>query len=132
MTRSKKLAIASFLTIFLVGIVLGLVLERFVLENCPAKQPKGDPSDFIYKKFTERLSLDEEQKSELKRLLAEIKEQHRQIRKQDHKKYKTIQQEFDAAFRTILTEEQLVIYEQMVKEFEERMKRAKRKRHTKD
>ena len=82
-------------------------------------RPPEDPHDFLFQKFTTELALDETQKTVLKSLLDVIKEKHHQIRRDNRKKYKTIQEEFDRNFREILTEEQLIKYDLLVKEFEE-------------
>ena len=129
MIKSKKLALASFLTVFLIGLVLGIILERLVLDNSHSKRRRHDPGDFIFKKFTERLSLEEEQKVELKALLADIKEKHRGLRKENRTHYKAFQEEFNADFRKILTEQQIVLFDELLKEFEKKRSRDRNKRH---
>ena len=128
MIRSKKLALVSFLTIFLAGLVLGVVLERLVIDKCQAKRQPSDPGEFLFQKFTTELSLDETQKLELRKLLADIKEKHRHIRKENRTQYKIIQEEFNTDFRKILSEEQLILFDQLVQEFEEKRARDKHNR----
>lgn len=128
MNQSKKMALVSFLAIFLFGLAVGVVVDRYVFENSHKPERRHDPSDFLFHKFSDNLSLDENQKLELKRLLEEIKEKHRAIRKSDRGRYNEIKKEFDDDFRKILTPDQVTKYNQMVKEFEEKRARVEAKR----
>ncbi len=128
MNQSKKAALVSFLVIFLFGIAIGVIADRYVFDKKQGTRHHQDPSDFLFRKFSERLALDENQKVELRRLLEEIKEKHREIRKSDRRRYDEIKTAFDSAFRKILTPEQVTTYDQMVKEFEEKRARQELKR----
>jgi len=128
MNQSKKMALVSFLAIFLFGIALGVVADRYVFQKRHEPRHRHNSGDFLFRKFSEKLSLDENQKVELRRLLEEIKEKHHEIRKADRQRYNKIKTEFNAAFRQILTPEQAIKYDQMVKEFEEKRAREESKR----
>ena len=126
MTPSKKIAILSFITIFIAGIAVGVVLEDFVFNKKRDEHQRRDPNDFLFVKFTKELSLTTVQQDSLKSMLNKIKEKHKRMNKQRFEDYEQIRLEFNKEFRKILDEEQTIRYDQMVQEFE-----ARRKNHSK-
>ena len=131
MIRSKKLASISFLAIFFFGMAIGVVLERFVFDDHYPGRHGHDPGKYLFNKFSKELSLDEDQKTRLKKLLEEIREKHRRIRDANRRQYDEIRSEFDLAFRRILTPEQLEKYEQLVQKFKAARERYEQKREEK-
>ncbi len=127
MIRSKKLAFVSFLAVFLLGMVLGVVLERFVFSADYHGRRRHGPSEYLFNKFSKELALDEEQKNQLEKLLKEIGDKHRRIRDANKQQYAKIRSEFDASFRQVLTHDQLEKYERLVQEFEAARKRYRQK-----
>ncbi len=126
MLSSQKLALLSIITTFFVGMVLGVVVERFVFDKRPEKH--HDINEHLLDKFTEELSLTPAQQDTLKVMLDEIKEKHREVRRQSYQEYKRIREEFEQKFSSILTQDQAARYKEMVEEFErEREKHKKRK-----
>ena len=126
MLSSQKLALLSIITTFFVGMVLGVVVERFVFDKRPEKH--RDINEHLLDKFTEELSLTPAQQDTLKVMLDEIKEKHREVRRQSYQEYKRIREEFEQKFSSILTQDQAARYKEMIEEFErEREKYKKRK-----
>lgn len=126
MLSSKKFALLSIITTFLVGVALGVVVERFVFDTHHKYDKRDDPNEHIMQKFTTELSLTPAQQDTLAMLLDDIKEKHRALRKERHKEYERIRKEFEQEFSSILDERQAARYEEMVREYErEREERRK-------
>ncbi len=121
MMSSKSKALVIFITIFIAGIAVGVLLDNLVLDKKDRRR-HGDPNEYLFKKFTTELSLTTDQQDTLKTLLDDIKKKHRMLGEKRREEYDSIRQEFDTKFREILTSEQLIHYDEIVKEFEERSK----------
>lgn len=127
MIPSKKIAILSFITVFIAGIAVGVVLEDLVLDKKRHENRRQNANDILFDKFTNELSLTEIQQDSLKNILDDFKEKHKRLNKKRFEDFHKIRNEFDIEFRKILDETQLLRYEQMVKEFEERRSKRSKK-----
>ena len=131
MIPSKKIAIFSFITVFIVGIAVGVVFDNLVIDKKPDRR-RHNPNDFLFDKFTTELSLSQTQQDTLQVLLDQIKEKNKKLGDKRHQEFKKIRKEFDSEFRKILSSEQMSRYDEMVREFEERWgKRRSRDYHKK-
>jgi hypothetical protein len=132
MASSKKIAILSLITVFIVGLAAGVALDRFVFDKKRPEHRRRDPNEFLFEKFTRELSLTKAQQDTLQMLLDDIKEKHKVLSKKRHEEYDKIRQEFEIEFRKILTSEQLNRYNEMIRQFEERRKRKEEERQKGD
>ncbi|MBN1464997.1 hypothetical protein JXA02_04500 [candidate division KSB1 bacterium] len=123
MTPSKKIAILSFITVFIAGIAVGVVLEDLVFDKKQADRRKGDPNDFLFAKLTQELSLTTAQQDSLRSMLDKIKEEHRKLNRKRFENFEQIRLKFDQEFRKILDEKQMTRYDEMMQEFETRRKK---------
>ncbi len=127
MLHSKRMALASLITIFLLGIVLGIAGERYVFRHWKqTRHPRGN--DFMIKDFTQKLNLTAEQQAQLKALLKEIREKYEQVRNSMDPEFERISLEFREKFAQTLNEQQKTIFEQMNKEFDSRDKNRDKNR----
>jgi hypothetical protein len=129
MMSSKNKAILSFIAVFLVGIAVGVLFENLVLDKKQQNRKRQDPNKFLFEKFTNELSLSTEQQDSLQVLLDDIKEKHRELGKKRHENYERIRSEFDVEFRKILSPDQLLRYDEIIREFEEKMQQRRNKNH---
>ena len=128
MIPSKKIAILSFVTVFIAGIAVGVVLEDLVFDKKRREHKRRDPNNYLFEKFTQELSLTKTQQDSLKSMLNEFKEKHKKLNKKRFEDFEQIRLEFNRDFQKILDEKQLLRYDKMVKEFEERRKKHNKSR----
>ncbi len=127
MMSSKNKAVLSFITIFIIGVAVGVLLENFVLDKKQHDRRRQDPNKILFEKFTRELSLSVTQQDTLQVLLDDVKEKHKVLGQKRHEDFERIRQEFDVEFRKILTNEQLTRYEEIIREFEENAKKWRNK-----
>jgi hypothetical protein len=123
MTSAKKIAILSFITVFIAGIAVGVVLQDLVFDKKREEHRRRDPNDFLFAKFTEELSLTATQQDSLRSMLDKIKEKHKNLNRKRFEDYEQIRLEFDEKFRKILDEKQIKRYNELTREFENRRKK---------
>ncbi|MBN1561538.1 hypothetical protein JW998_14905 [candidate division KSB1 bacterium] len=123
MTSAKKIALLSFITVFIAGIAVGIVLEDLVFDKKREEHKRRDPNDFLFATFTKELSLTAAQQDSLKSMLNKIKEKHKTLNRERFEDYEQIRLEFNEEFRKILDEKQIIRYNEMMQEFENRRKK---------
>ena len=123
----SKNAVISLLTVFILGLAIGILVDRFVFVKAPKPPKHRDPGQFLFEKFSNELDLTEEQKVQLKRLLDEIKIKYETLHKTRREQYQKISDEFDTEFKKYLTPEQIVKFDAMVKEMKEQRKKNHKK-----
>ena len=122
MLKSKKVALASVITIFLLGLILGIVADRYLLLRYFHSGHKRGQIDLV-QMFKKELNLTVEQQEKLKELLAELREEHEKIRKSTKPDYKRINREFREKFSKVLDEEQKKKFNELNERFDKRRKR---------
>ncbi len=122
MLKSKKIALASIITIFLLGFVLGIVADRYVLFRFFHDGHRHGQNNLV-QIFNKELNLTVEQQEKLKELLKELREKHGIIRKSVGPEYKRITKEFEDKFSQILDETQKKKFKEINEEFREKRKR---------
>ncbi|MBN2410451.1 hypothetical protein JXQ31_02090 [candidate division KSB1 bacterium] len=123
MLKSKRIALASIIIIFLSGLVLGIISDRYILCLLPHDDHRRGGKSLVTI-FTEELKLTAEQQEKLKELLKELRENHDKIRKSVEPEYRRLRKQFDDDFSQILDE----IQKKKFIEFNNRI-REKRKRN---
>ena len=118
MMASKKTAILSLLTAFLLGAAAGILVDRF-LSNKPPKPPRfSSRSDFLFDMFTKELELTPTQQDTLRAMLAQIREQFKAAGKLHYERTEAIRRQFGSDLEKILNDQQRVKYQDMVAKFE--------------
>lgn len=122
MMASKKMAVLSLLTFFLLGTGFGLLLDRSVLRPGPPKfKDKGGPhhkGDFLFDMFTQELGLTTTQQDSLRVMLAELRNEFEIAGKQYFERAEEIRKQFGRNFEQILDDKQKEKYREMVAKFE--------------
>ena len=123
---SKRVAILSLISIFILGFALGLLTEHFVLHRGKEHEPPKQSRESRYiSALTEELELTEEQQQQLQMLLEELKEKHDKINKSTKPDHRKVREEFNAAFIKILTPEQAKKFEAFNKRLKEKYRKKK-------
>ncbi len=124
----KTKAVFLFITIFIVGLVVGIALEKKVLDKKDHRHKNRNPNSYLFEKFTSELSLTTTQQDTLKMLLDEIKEKKRILDEKRRQELDKSRLEFESDFRKILNAEQAQRYDEMRREFEEKMRKRREQR----
>lgn len=119
---TKKNAILSLISIFLIGMVVGMILQRTVLEDRHQPRKHKPPSDFFFQVFTKELSLSTTQQDSLKILLANLGKEYERVRIEQFEQHMQIRKNFENEFKKILDDDQKQKYNKMIEDFDSKMK----------
>ena len=122
---SKKTAFTLLIAVFIFGFAAGTVTNKYIFPKKQRSHSPRDRSSHTVNKFTKELNLTESQQIHLKELLATIKVKYDSLRKVAEPSYKAVRDNFKKEFSKILTDEQRIKYEEMNREFSEKMKRRR-------
>ena len=122
MLKTKKVALASIITIFLLGMVLGILADRYIILRYFKNGHRRGQMNLV-QMFNKELNLNVEQQAKLKELLAELREKHENIRKSSRPEYKKITQEFREKFSQVLNDEQRKKFNEINEKFDKRRER---------
>ena len=125
-------AIALSLALLGVGVFVGVVVERKWLASGTEKTaalrpsalspPPGPIADRVFRRFQQKLELDEEQAKKVKSALEKVDERAQSIHMEVGPRMEAIMQEADDEIRSILSEVQRGKYEELVEERNARMR----------
>lgn len=118
MMSSKKTAILSLLTVFLLGAAVGIVVDRFLINKPPKPPRSGVRGDFLFEMFTKELELTATQQDTLRTILAQIREQFKAAGQLHFERTEEIRKQFGSDFEKILNDQQRAKYQEMVAKFE--------------
>jgi len=127
-TATKRKAQFIILAAFILGIVVGasgqyLLLHRSVNKQVGASVP-------IIDELTNRLSLTQEQRTEIDKLLAESRRQYQFLDDEVRPQYKAIRLDTRKRIATLLTPDQQTLFEQYTRELD--AKREAKERETRE
>jgi Spy/CpxP family protein refolding chaperone len=95
---------AAVLSVFLLGFVAGaLALNAYHVWFGPAAQPTRQQQ---YQRIFDQLSLSEEQKAEVRKIVGETREEIKALRKESEPRVKEIRAQADERFQKVFTPEQ--------------------------
>lgn len=135
-TRPKKWIGLSLLSTLLLGIGLGILLDRTVLErvvhsrdgaDVDRRDGHGDRTARYLEKLTSELALTSEQRASLREVLEENHDTAHEFWEQSRAEFDELRQSFRRDIRELLTEEQRERYDRMLAEYDAR--RKERDRH---
>ncbi len=122
MTRSRQ-AKLLILAVFVIGVLIGGVSTELYESRVPSivQSPDADqqPPEGNFQRFEEFLELDEEQTAQLDTILRDSRERYRELQSQTRPMYRELTEQSRAEIRGILTDEQLVLYEEWTRRIEE-------------
>ncbi len=119
MMSSKKTAVLSLLTFFLLGTAFGLLLDRSFLRKGPPRHgPRHEGKDFFFEYFTQELQLDSSQQDSLRAMLADLRKSFEMAGKEHFERMEQLRIQFGKDFEKILNPEQQVKFREMTEKFE--------------
>lgn len=126
--KFSRAAIAVYVgLIFVSGAVLGAFGQRLYTASQDASKPPARPNPEVMRKkimdmYRDRLHLTDQQFAQLNAIMDETRARVEETRHQMQPAYHRIHEEQNAKFRSMLTPEQQVEFDKIMKEREERMK----------
>ena len=122
MTRSRQ-AKLLILAVFVIGVLIGGVLTELYESRLPsiAQSPDADRQrpEGNFQRFEDFLELDEEQSAQLDTILRDSRERYRELQSRTRPMYRDLTEQSNTEIRGILTDEQLVLYEEWTRRIEE-------------
>ena len=122
MTRSRQ-AKLLILAVFVIGVLTGGVLTELYETRVPSisQSPDADPEprERNFQRFEEFLELDDEQTAQLNTILRDSRERYRELQSRTRPMYRDLTEQSQAEIRGILTDGQLVLYEEWIRRIEE-------------
>jgi hypothetical protein len=117
--NSRNKAILSLGAIFLLGIIIGILIDSQVFNHSRRGQrDRGHPN--LLEIFTKKLELSSQQQGKLKELLDNFKTKFQEVGTQTETQFRKVREEFNEQFMLILNGTQKEKYKKMVDEFEKR------------
>jgi len=112
--NSKRAAIFSLGVVLVLGILLGMAIDRYVI-GTSARPPfeRKRPHDFT-RHLSKQLQLNDQQQAQLKVLLDGLRAKHDSLRKEATPQFRRIQEEFRQQFSSLLTPEQQETFKKMI------------------
>jgi hypothetical protein len=109
--------------VFLLGMVAGgLSVNLYQRYSDSAKAPDQRPRDYVFDKLTKRLQLSGPQQESIRRTLDETFDQYAEIKKDIEPRIVPVRQRGRDQIRAVLTPEQAVKYEEILREVDDKRK----------
>ncbi len=128
--RSKTSATLMLVLIFVLGGVAGAISEHLYktrIANASGRPPgRMGPHDIV-EDMAKDLKLTADQKEKLRGIVLQSRERYRSLSVQFRPQYDTIRNETNEQIRQILTDDQKIRFEAIVKDIEERHKARERR-----
>ena len=126
---SKKTAITVLISVFIVGLACGLVVDRIFFAK--SRYIHRHHRTGMVSKFSKDLNLNDSQQEKLKELLKKIKTQYDGIRTKTKPEYKKVRENFHNEFLKILTKDQKKKFLKMEQEYKKKRQKSVNKKHDK-
>lgn len=124
---SKKTAFTLLIAVFIIGFAAGSVSNKYLFPERKKSHSRKDRDQHTLEKFTKELDLNENQQIHLKNLLAAVKIKYDSLRAASGPSYKSVREYFKIEFSKVLSDEQRIKYEEMNRQFAEKMKKKREK-----
>jgi hypothetical protein len=116
--KSKLSVILLGILVFLLGGIAGAVSRYIYCEHIKASVPKTIPRvEDVVERMAHILSLDAQQKIEMKVIIGESRNRYRELSQQFRPQYEKIVQESDNRIRALLRDDQKPLFEEFIKKF---------------
>lgn len=108
------------LLVFLLGLVLGGLAIEFAHDRgyLASRSRRGDWRQHAVERFTRELSLNADQRKQLESILDETKKKYQAIGEATRPQYDAVRQEGREKIRAILTPEQKVKFEELIRQID--------------
>jgi len=113
--NSKRTAIASLGMVLLVGVLLGVVIDRHLLDDHNRPPFERRRSHDFFERLSVDLQLNDVQKEQLRLLLEATKNKHDELRRTPGPQFRRIQEEFQQEFTKVLNPDQREKFEKITK-----------------
>lgn len=113
--NSKRTAIASLCMVLLVGFLLGVIIDRYLLDDHNRPPFERRRSHDFFARLSVDLQLNDLQKEQLRILLEATKAKHDSLRKTTGPQFRRIQEEFQQEFKKALDPDQRKKFEKITK-----------------
>ncbi len=130
--KFSRAAIAVYVgLIFASGVVLGMFTQRLYIASQDATKPGPRPNPEVIRKriedmYTDRLHLSGDQVQKLNAIMDETKQKVDEVRRGNRAAFQKIHEAQDAKIRDMLTPDQQVEFDKIMKEREEHRRQAGR------
>ncbi|MEA2005058.1 MAG: hypothetical protein U9O50_02140 [Acidobacteriota bacterium] len=120
----------SFIVVFFVGIVGGVLLEKqYLSQKIERKERRKSPARFpTLETMAKELNLSSEQEDDIREIFKNNDERLKALRKQIHQQLSSIRMQLKKEINFVLTEEQKVKFEAMIEHHLSQMKREREDR----
>ena len=117
----------SFIVVFFVGIVGGVLLEKqYLSQKIERKERRKSPARFpTLETMAKELNLSSEQEDDIREIFKNNDERLKSLRKQIHEQLSSIRMQLKKEINFVLTEEQKVKFEAMIEHHLSQMKRER-------
>ncbi len=128
MTSAKKWMWITLLATLLLGVGLGVLVDRFVLVPSVLSSGSDHPERWkdrrsrFYARLQEELALGPEQSRDIERVLEGNHERARQFWAESRQQFDALRQQFRSDIRAVLTEEQATRFDDLLAERDARRK----------
>ena len=124
MIKSKKMAMISLIAVFITGLFCGILAERLLLSKyCNVNDRHKRPS--LVQIFKKELDLTQDQETQLKSMLEDIKQKHHQAREEQKVIFDSLRVNFDDQFKEILDSNQKEKFSKLQEEWKQKQERDK-------
>jgi len=126
----KLWIILSFIVVFIVGGVAGVLLDKHILPS-KSKKSRRDrrPVEFpTLEIMAKELELSAEQQEQIKQIFADNEESLKELKSHIHERVSTIRSELKTEIKNVLTEEQRTKFEAMIERYLQQRKKQIEKR----
>jgi hypothetical protein len=120
---NKLKVISGILAIFLLGAIVGTLITRMIYENRVEALVSGDSQvreEAMISRLSKNIDLDETQRSQIRVIIHEMREELRDIYKQVRPQSLAVREKHRDKIRKILRPEQIGKYEKIIAESKER------------
>ncbi len=127
-SRIKIWIILSFIMVFLVGILGGILVEKQFLNKSfspfpPKDRGKDQPRFPTLESMSEELSLTAEQQEKIKEIFSQSEQRLQEFRKEIHSRLGSLRCQLNEEILAVLNEEQKVKFEAMIQRYLEQRKK---------
>ena len=119
---------ASLLLTLIVGMGMGVAIDRLALEGDRRGGDRGDRGARLAARLTSELQLTPEQQAKVEAALASNRERAREFWRESQTAYETLRKEFRQDIRALLTPEQQERFDEMVQRDDERRRQREERR----
>jgi Spy/CpxP family protein refolding chaperone len=127
-TKDRWRVTAAALAVFGLGLIAGALIVNLYHARYASPRRGWEPAAFGPRNLVERLSLSDQQASEVETILGEARKQLMEVRKQSEPQVRQIRSQTDERLKQVLTEEQWEQFQQLKNEMRERHRGPRRGR----